>query len=116
MSHHGEHVRKIIKDSGLTITALCKKIHKSRRWLYDVFEQKQLNVDVLYQIGQAINYDLISDFPEFAKFKHNTYAPWPETGPLTEGDHQYWKEKYFGLLEKYTELLSRELETKDKSQ
>lgn len=89
-------------------------MRKSRRWLYDIFEQKYLTVDVLYQIGQAIHYDLISDFPEFAKFKQNPYTQWSETGPLTEDDHQYWKEKYFGLLEKYTELLSRELETKDK--
>ncbi|MBU3675809.1 MAG: hypothetical protein FGM54_01305 [Chitinophagaceae bacterium] len=115
MSHHGEHVRKVIKESGLTITSLCKKMRRSRRWLYDIFEQKQVGVDILHQIGQAINYDLLSDFPEFSKFKYNPYTQLPEINPLMEGDHLYWKEKYFGLLEKYTELLRRELESKDKS-
>lgn len=115
MKHHGEHVRKVIRDSGLTITALCKKIHKSRRWVYDVFEQKQLSVDILMQIGKALNYDLISDFPEFAKFNQSPYGYSNETA-FNEDDHGYWKDKYYGLLEKYSELLARELESKDKTQ
>lgn len=94
---------------------MCKKLRKSRRWFYDVFEQKQLSVDVLLQIGKALNYDLISDFPEFAKFKPSAYGIYNEN-TLSENDHLYWKDKYYGLLEKYSELLARELESKDKTQ
>lgn len=72
-------------------------------------------MDVLLQIGHAINYDLISDFPEFAKFKQNPYG-YSNENTLSEDDHSYWKEKYYGLLEKYSELLARELELKDKTQ
>lgn len=108
MIHQGEHIRQVIKDSGVSITALCKKLQKSRRWIYDVMQQPQVSVDVLIQLGQALHYNFIADFPQYVKFQHQLQP----SHRLQEDDVNYWREKYYSMLEQYSTLLEEKLESK----
>lgn len=113
MIHQGEHIRQVIKDSGVSITSLCKKLQKSRRWLYDILQQPQVSVDVLIQLGAALHYNLIADFPQYVKYQHHL-TPFSSEPTLKEGDVNYWREKYFTILEQYSNLLEEKLEVSRK--
>jgi hypothetical protein len=108
--HQGEHIRQVIKDSGVSVTSLCKKLQKSRRWLYDVMQQPQVSVDVLLQLGQALHYNFIADFPQYVKFQYQFNSS--HNHRLQEDDVNYWRDKYYSMLEQYYTLLEEKLEFK----
>lgn len=101
----------MIKDSGVSVTALCKKVQKSRRWLYDILQQPQVSVDVLLQLGGALHYNFIADFPQYVKFQHQLKGVSFDNS-LQEGDVNYWRQKYYNILEQYSTLLEEKLDDK----
>ena len=111
MIHQGEHIRRVINESGVSITSLCKKIKKSRRWIYDIMQQPQVSVDVLIQLGDALHYNCIADFPQYVKFKHQLSSSHHR---LEEEDVNYWREKFYTVLEQYSNLLEEKLLEKQK--
>ena len=105
--HRGELVERAVRESGMTIVQLAKRMHKSRKWVYNAFENAQLPLDYVLQIGKIIHYDFSRDIPEI-------YRPQQGISQDVEFDYDnpeetvgYWKTKYYKLLEEYTELLRR---------
>ena len=47
MQHKGEIVEKAVRDSGMPLTKLSAKMHKSRRWMYNAFENENLSIDYI---------------------------------------------------------------------
>ena len=110
MQHRGELVQKAIKESGYSVTSLAKKLRHSRRWMYHVFENPNLPLELIAEIGRIIHYDFSDEIKELRK-----YSVAPETNLVKEsrasyGDYQKeaenWKNKYLRLLEKYNNLLA----------
>ena len=103
MKHRGEIVEQAVRKSGMTVTGVAKKLGKSRRWMYDCFETKDLSLDHIIKIGKIIHYDFSEDFPELGRGKINAFNDPQQKYPQYDVD--YWKDKYYALLEEYNQLL-----------
>ncbi len=106
MQHKGEIVEKAVRQSGLPLTQLAKRMGKSRRWLYNAFDNPNLSIDHILHIGAIIHYNFSDDIQDLQRFRiledpraeENSYTVPSESA-------EYWKNKYLTLLEKYNTLL-----------
>ena len=64
MQHKGEIVEKAVRQSGIPLTKLVKRLGKSRKWIYNAFENPQLFLDVILEIGKIIHYDSSNEIKE----------------------------------------------------
>ena len=106
MQHRGEILEKAIRQSGVPITRIVKKLSKSRRWLYNQFTRQDVSLDVFLEIGKLIHHDFSLDLNEFRPNSRRSHliedANDNEYGNQTA---QFWKDKYMHLLEEYNEIL-----------
>lgn len=105
--HRGEIVEKAVRESGFSIVQLAKRMHKSRKWVYNSFENSLLPLDYVLQIGKIIHHDFSSEIPEIHRpGKGLLLVGIPEVEHVNpEETVEYWKSKYYNLLEEYTVLL-----------
>jgi len=108
MQHRGEIVEKAIRESGYSITKLAQKLGKSRRWMYLAFENSDLTIEIILEVGQIIHHDFSDDLNQlkkypFTKVQQLLEEPKKSIGKSEDADH--WKNKYLLLLEKYNVLL-----------
>ncbi|MNJ83694.1 hypothetical protein D3C87_11160 [compost metagenome] len=105
MQHRGEIVEQAIRQSGFSITIVAKRLRKSRRWMYLMFDNPQIDIDTVLAIGTIIHHDFSEDIKELNHNRSNSFSD-PED--LYNGQtKEYWKNKYLKLLEDYNELLKK---------
>jgi len=104
MQHRGEIIRKAVYDSGYTITEIAKSIGKSRKWMYLMFDNSNVSLDIVLKIGKIIHYDFSQEIKEFSSFSTRINST-TTSGENDETSPEYWKNKYLRLLEEYNELL-----------
>ncbi len=109
----GKVIEHVVREDHVGISALSRKLHVSRRTIYNWFNQKTLSDEIIYRIGKAIKHDFSKEFPDdliVSDQESNTN----KTSLTDEDDHEdgtytasvdYWMNKYISLLEKYNELL-----------
>ena len=111
MQHKGEIVEKAIRQSGYPITYLAKKLKRSRRWMYHLFENANISLDLIIRIGEAIHYDFSGDIKELKKYDlYSSNKSDSQSESMTKKaskDSEKWKNKYLELLEKHNTLLSQ---------
>lgn len=107
MTHRGEIIKQAVYKSGYPITKLAEALGKSRRWVYQMFENNNVNLDVVLQIGDIIHYDFSNDIEDLNKANFNLALNTNASYNTKEQSAEYWKNKYILLLEEYTELLKR---------
>ncbi|WP_297514047.1 hypothetical protein [Flavobacterium sp.] len=101
MENRGEIIKNAIYQSGIPISAIAKQMGKSRRWFYQMFEQKNVSIDTILTIGKIIRYDFSKEIKEmYPLILHEPPEEYPE-----EETVDYWKNKYIRLLEAYNSLL-----------
>lgn len=109
MQHRGEIIRKAVTESGISITMLAKRLNKSRRTIYNIFDSNNVPLELILEIGRIIHHDFSSQIREI---KH--YIGVPELSNAHDAqatygnDSGYWKARYYELLEKYNALLEKE--------
>lgn len=103
MKHKGEIIEKAIRQSGYPIAQIARKLGKSRRWLYYIFESNNVSLDVFIEVGNIIHYDFSEDVKELKKIKQSEDSPFKKN----TGEIDLWKNKYYQLLEKYHHLLTK---------
>lgn len=111
MLHRGEIVEEAIRQSGLSLTIIAKRLGKSRRHLYNLFEDPHLSLDTILQIGKIIHHDFTHNSSLFP-LSGRTEACNPEPIVYWNGANEtpdYWKNKYLHLLEKYNKLLEERI-------
>ncbi|MBP6038665.1 MAG: CRISPR-associated protein Cas4 [Flavobacterium sp.] len=101
MQHRGEIIKEAVYKSGFPITALAKRMGKSRRWVYLLFENPMVSIDTLLQIGTIIHYDFSEEIETLKPHVVN------DTAISYNKEETYWKNKYLKLLEEYNELLKK---------
>ena len=106
--HRGEIIEKAIRESGYSITIVAQRLGKSRRWMYLLFENTAVSIELILQIGKIIYHDFSLDFPEIIQGKKVTNEP-ENKGHAIKEEVSFWKEKYFTLLEEYNALIKQEL-------
>lgn len=99
MIHRGEIVEQAVRSSGHNLSKLAIRLGKSRKWLYDAFDNPNLSIDYIFEIGKVIHYDFSNDLPEFRK----TYTSDAMDNLVEEPS---WKTKYITLLEEHQRLLA----------
>lgn len=98
MQHKGEIVEKAVRSSGYTITGVAARIGKSRRWMYSAFDNPNLPLHHVIDIGRVINYDFAPEIREMNR--HRTQAHDLPYGYNPDEDNPaYWKNKYLYLME-----------------
>ena len=108
MQHRGEIVKKAIYQSGMSITLIANKVGKSRRWVYQMFENSNVSLDLVLQIGEIIHHDFSDEIREINYTKgHLQDNSIPVYGKPENEEAEYWKNKYLKLLEEYNELLKK---------
>ena len=110
MQHRGEIVKKAIQLSGYSITKLSEKLGRSRRWMYQVFENSTVSLDLILEIGKIIHYDFSGDIKELKHLKNKPFiAADRQENYYTKKEEtaEYWKNKYLQLLEEHNALLKR---------
>ena len=107
MLHRGEVIEKAIRESGYSITTVAQRLGKSRRWMYLLFDNPAVSIELILQIGKIIYHDFSLEFPEVIQGKKIANEPQNTYG--NNDEVAFWKEKYFTLLEEYNTLLKQEL-------
>jgi hypothetical protein len=92
--HIGSIVEKHVKKSGIKIAELARRINKSRRFIYILFENKNAPLHYVEEIGNAIHYDFSSEISGIDKGKQVELS---------------WKDKYISLLEEHNQFLKKML-------
>lgn len=111
MQHKGEIVERVVRESGHSITKLAKKMGKSRKWVYLMFDNPNVPIDYIVEIGKIIHHDFSEDIKDLKVYKINpvvAYAEEPIGFDTQKEEIEFWKNKYLFLLEKYNKLLLRE--------
>jgi hypothetical protein len=106
MLHRGEIIEKAIRESGYSITKVAQRLGKSRRWMYLLFDNPSVSIELILQIGKIIYHDFSLEFPEITFGKKVTSEP-EIKGYVSKDEVSFWKEKYFALLEEYNALLKQ---------
>lgn len=105
MKHRGSIIRDAIRNSGMSITELARRMQRSRKHVYNIFENPNVSLVEIAQIGKIIHYDFGNDFEEL----RNVSSESSGVGFKYAEGTQLWKEKYITLLEKYNELLEEKV-------
>lgn len=102
MEHRGEIIEKAIRSSGIPLTSIARKIGKSRQWIYLLFQNPNVSLNIVVQIGKIIYYDFSSEIIEL-KSINRTFSESQEV--IKSQEEETWKEKYFQLMEEHLHLL-----------
>ena len=81
-------------------------MHKSRQYLYNLFENPNVQLDILIEIGSIIYYDFSKDIQELKAINNKSVE--------IDNSVNYWKDRYLDILEKYNLLLEQSLVLKNK--
>ena len=103
----GEIVELVIRRNNLSISELSRRLHVSRRSVYNWFEQKDLSIDIICKVGDVLDYDFSSDFPDlFTRRKSRIISQMDQDFTLEpqQNSVNYWRNKYINLLEKHMEM------------
>ena len=68
--HIGSIIKKVLTEKSMTITEFACKINRERTTVYDIFERKSIDIELLIQISRVLDYDFIHE----VYFPQNTHA------------------------------------------
>ena len=111
MKHRGEIIETVVRNSGISINHLAKQLHKSRQYVYTLFENPNVPVETIVNIGKIIHYDFSKDFKDLITTVKK-YKAVQSLNAANENDSNYrnvdyWKSKYYELLEQHNQLLKQ---------
>lgn len=101
---HGLIVEKAVRRSGLSISEIGRLLKVNRRSIYNYFNQQRLSIDIIASFERVLNYDFSQEIPEYSKYKLKQAPVSKEFGEVNA-----WKLKYLELLEKYNDILLKQL-------
>jgi transcriptional regulator with XRE-family HTH domain len=109
--HYGHIVERVVRRDCMGISEIARKLHVSRRTLYNWFEMNKLGMDVICKIGNVTGHDFSNEFPDdFANHKDVVDGElYRDSNNLASQPHDavyYWMDRYIKLLEKFNETLS----------
>ena len=67
MEHRGEIIEKEIRESGIPLTTVAKRMGKTRQWLYLLFDNPNASLDHMLEIGKIIYHDFSKNIPSGKK-------------------------------------------------
>lgn len=109
--HVGNVLEQVLRMERIGISELSRKLKVSRRTIYNWFEQENLDLQIILEVGDIIGHDFTVELPESLARNNRHFLGAEDTSPgkNTELDNNsvyFWMNKYISLLEKYNELLN----------
>lgn len=105
-------LEKVLHRECMCISEIAKNLNVSRRTVYNWFGMKNLDLEIIYKIGNVTGYDFSKDIPGFDKMKQAfEEKAIKQSLILDEEDSNavhYWMEKYISLLEKYNNIILKD--------
>jgi hypothetical protein len=98
--HRGEYLKAAVKRSGFKISALTEAAKYDRSSYYNHIADPFLPIRILHKYSKVLKEDFSKDFPEIKDFEERTSAITITTFEEMEADRDFWKEKYFDLVDK----------------
>lgn len=108
--HLGNVLEQVLRMERIGISELSRKLKVSRRTIYNWFDQENLNLQIIFEVGDIIGHDFCAELPEELIRSHH-YLLHAENSTLVKNadvDNNsiyFWMDKYISLLEKYNDLL-----------
>jgi len=109
--NYGQILEKVIRNDKMSISEISRHLNISRRTLYNWFETKDLDLEVIRRVGIVIDHDFSKELPE--EFAQLTISPDLNanlsnkfTGVKSSDAIYYWMDRYIRLLEKFNEVLT----------
>jgi transcriptional regulator with XRE-family HTH domain len=64
--HIGSIIKEVLTKKSMTVTEFGNKINRERTTVYDIFSRKSIDIDLLIQISNVLDYDFIHEvyFPQ----------------------------------------------------
>jgi predicted transcriptional regulator len=57
--HIGTIIREKLKEKSMSVTEFATKINRERSTIYDIFERKSIDIELLVIISKTLDYDFI---------------------------------------------------------
>jgi len=108
IQHHGEILERAIRQSAIPISKIAKKTGYTRQHIYNLFQQKNIDLNLILTIGEFIHHDFSDSIQPLKKYKQFHQAE--SAANINEEANGYqtnYKQKYYTLLEEYTQLLKK---------
>lgn len=109
--HVGNILEQVLRMERIGISELSRKLKVSRRTIYNWFEQENLSLQILLEVGNIIGHDFTAELPETLMKNHRHVINAPDASSVKNVDMDnnsvyFWMNKYITLLEKYNDLLN----------
>jgi len=98
--HRGEYLKAAVKRSGVKISALTQGANYDRSSYYNHITDPFLPLRILHRYAKVLKEDWSKDFPEIKEFDERMSTINITTIEEMEADRNFWKEKYFELVDK----------------
>lgn len=105
--HTGEMIEKAVRNSRFPITLLAQRLGKSRRHMYNIFNNPNAPVDLVLKIGKIIQHDFSSELKEISQIPNEYKIEQLSKPDISFETINFWKSKYFELLEQHKILLDK---------
>lgn len=102
--HHGEIIKTAIKQKGIKVTELTKKLEISKYKLHKAFNTPILEEAFIIRLGIAIQHDFSESIPEIAHAYTLKKSIQKQEAETLKKKINHMEEKYLQLLEHYTKL------------
>lgn len=57
--HLGKLIKEKFEESNLSISEFARRINRSRSVVYDIFERQSIDIEMLENISEALNFDFL---------------------------------------------------------
>ncbi|MFZ4106501.1 hypothetical protein [Flavobacterium sp.] len=108
MQDRGEILKQVVYNSGMSISELAKRMGKSRKWVYNQFENKSVSLDLILQIGEIIHHNFVNEIDDLCALQNGMNSTSSDNNQDNESN-DYWKNKYLSLLEDYNKFLKENI-------
>lgn len=105
MIHRGEIVEEAVRKSGYSLTRLARELGKSRRWIYLVFDNPNVSIDLIIQIGKIIHHNFAHEIAEIRNLGYNSNLYEHEKNNYFSTNDINSEENFITLKNKYIQLL-----------
>lgn len=103
-------MEQVIRRDRMGISELSRKLHVSRRTIYNWFDQEYLDPEIIWKVGVVIGHNFSEDFANaFSDDNARVETLLDRAEQSDQNSVRFWMNKYITLLEEYNNFLSLSL-------
>ncbi|MFN3530738.1 MAG: helix-turn-helix domain-containing protein [Bacteroidia bacterium] len=113
MKHAGELVRSVVRERGISVSELARRLSRSRQFIYNLYQRKSIDTAILHDLRAILNYPFTELLGQESGYKtysgdylsEKAYVDIQDELKTLRTEMQMWKDKYMELLEFTNQLL-----------